>query len=115
MTNRHYPEYSLVIRPPEPIVKEAAEMKMLLKQHIGFGSANSQAHITVAGFDANPAELLYWNDKIEGFCNHALPRLDILDSFGSFKPRTFFIAPEKNSKKYLNQIIRAILMKKRGN
>ncbi|SCY90672.1 2'-5' RNA ligase family protein [Flavobacterium caeni] len=102
----HIPEYSLVIRPPQPIIETVAELKKRLRAEIGwFGSANSQAHVTVFNFDATPDELPVWKDNISQFCETIIPQEVVFDHFDAFPPRTFFIAPDGKSMRYLNEVI----------
>jgi hypothetical protein len=102
----HIPEYSLVIRPPEPIISYVASLKKQLRDEIGrFGSANAQAHLTVFNFDATPDELLTWKKNIQRFCEPIIPKEVLFDHFDSFPPRTFFVAPSNDSMIHLNSII----------
>ncbi|MFT3796419.1 2'-5' RNA ligase family protein [Flavobacterium sp.] len=102
----HIPEYSLVIRPPQHIIDDVAALKKRLKEEIGwFGSANAQAHVTVFNFDATPDELFLWKKNIHRFCEAIIPEKVTFDHFDTFPPRTFFIAPNAVSMRYLNEII----------
>ena len=50
--------YSIVISPPEKVIYPVKDMKMLLYKNIGdYSSYNSEAHITIVNFKADPAEL----------------------------------------------------------
>lgn len=102
----HIPEYSLVIRPPQDIIDHVAEFKKRLKDEIsGFGSVNALAHITVFNFDADATELEIWKKKIGQFCETVIPNDVTFDRFDSFPPRTFFISPDVESLRYINDVI----------
>lgn len=105
---RHIPEYSLVIRPPEPVVSYIASLKKQLYDEIRwFGSFNAQAHITVFNFDSTLDELPNWEKNIRRFCESVIPKKVLFDHFDSFPPRTFFVSPDDISMIHLNNIIKS--------
>lgn len=102
---KQIPEFSLVIFPTPEQSALVKSYKQLLKNEIGwFGSANAAAHITVINFDTE-FELQMHIEQIRGFCKNTKPQNVILDHFDSFGERTFFIAPNENSKQYLDSLI----------
>lgn len=101
------PLYSLVIFPDEQSTLLVKSFKELLLARIKwFGSANAAAHITVMNF-WDDAELNQHYGKIRTFCQSAVAQCVRFNSFDSFGDRTFFIAPDPGSKKYLNELIRS--------
>jgi hypothetical protein len=102
---KQIPQYSLVIFPTPEQIALVKSYKQLLKSHIGwFGSANAAAHITVINFDDEFSLTLYLN-QIREFCKTIKPQNVILNNWGSFGERTFFIAPNETSQHYLDQLI----------
>ena len=102
----HIPEYSLVIRPPDPVIELVGNLKKRLREHIGwFGSAHAQAHLTIFNFDANADELLIWQENIGKFCQSMVAQEVAFDHFDAFAPRTFFVSPDDRSMLYLNNVI----------
>lgn len=102
----HIPEFSLVIRPPEPVISYVASLKKKLRDEIGwFGSANAQAHLTVFNFDATPDELTTWDKNIRRFCESVIAKEVLFNHFDSFPPRTFFVAPDDTSMVHLNTVV----------
>lgn len=102
---KQIPQYSLVIFPTPEQSKLVKSYKQLLKNKIGwFGSANAAAHITVINFEDEFSLNLHL-EQIREFCRKAIPQNIILNNLDSFGDRTFFIAPNKNSQQYLDQLI----------
>lgn len=102
---KQIPQFSLVIFPNPEQSDLVKSYKQLLKSHIGwFGSANAAAHITVINFD-NEFSLNLYIEQIKEFCKTVAPQKVILNAWDSFGEQTFFIAPDKASKHYLDQLI----------
>lgn len=102
---KQIPEYSLVVFPNPEQSSLVKSYKELLRKHIGwFGSANATAHITIINFDDDFSLNLHL-EQIRDFCNKTKPQDVILNHFDSFGDRTFFIAPNSESKLYLDQLI----------
>jgi len=99
------PLYSLVVFPTPGQSDLIKSYKQKLQNLIDcFGSANAAAHITVKNFDDEASLILHHSQIIE-FCKTAIPYTIAFNSFDSFGDRTFFIAPDNNSKKYLDKLI----------
>lgn len=99
------PLYSLVIFPNEAQKLLIKDYKQLLKTRIGwFGSANAAAHITVVNFE-NDIALALHIDQIREYCKNSTPQIITFNSWDSFGEKTFFIAPDEQSKTYLNTLI----------
>jgi 2'-5' RNA ligase len=100
------PLYSVVIFPSPEIIEEIKALKQLLKQNIGwFNSCNSLAHITIAELKTEMDYLMYI-DQIKDFCKTLTPQNIQFNSFSEFENSgTFYIAPNDNSKIYLDNII----------
>jgi hypothetical protein len=100
------PLYSLVIFPTREQSDLVKFYKQLLRNLIRwFGSANAAAHITVMNFD-NEAMLALHLPQVREFCKTvAVAHTVAFNAFGAFGDRTFFIAPDSTSKKYLNRLI----------
>lgn len=102
---KQIPLFSLVIFPTKEQSELVKSYKQLLKSHIGwFGSANAAAHITVINFDDEFSLNLHL-EQIREFCKTASMKNVILDNWGFFGERTFFIAPDETSQQYLDQLI----------
>lgn len=94
------PLYSLVIFPNEAQKLLIKDYKQLLKSRIGwFGSANAAAHITVVNFE-NDIALALHIDQIRKYCKNSTPQIVTFNSWDSFGEKTFFIAPDEQSKKH---------------
>lgn len=102
---RTIPLYSLVIIPTIEQRNLIKSFKKSLKETIGwFGSANSDAHITIINLENELAFGLYIN-QIKDFCKTIIPQKVRFNSFSSFAHHTFFISPDEKSQLYLNNII----------
>lgn len=102
---KQIPLFSLVIFPTTEQSTLIKSYKQWLKRHIDwFGSANAAAHITVINFDDEFALNLHL-DQIRDFCKTVVSQNVILNSWDSFGERTFFIAPDKTSQQYLDNLI----------
>ena len=101
----HIPLFSLVIFPNSEQSTLIKSYKQSLKNHIGwFGSANAAAHITIINFE-NELSLQLHLDNIREFCKTVVPQKVTLNAWDSFGEKTFFISPDQNSQKYLNNLI----------
>lgn len=99
------PLFSIVIFPNEDQTHQVKGYKQLLKSKIGwFGSANAAAHITVINFE-NEFTLALYIEKIREYCKTFSSQKVIFNSWGTFGEKTFFIAPDEQSKLYLNTLI----------
>jgi 2'-5' RNA ligase superfamily len=99
------PLFSLVIFPNENQIQLVKGYKQLLKSKIGwFGSANASAHITVINFEDEQTLDLYV-EQIRKYCKTVSSQKVTFNSWSSFGEKTFFIAPDEESKVYLNTII----------
>jgi 2'-5' RNA ligase superfamily len=99
------PLFSLVIFPNKDQIQLIKGYKQLLKSKIGwFGSANAAAHITVINFE-NELTLDLYLEQIREYCKTIAPQKVTFNSWSSFGEKTFFIAPDEQSKLYLNTII----------
>ena len=99
------PLYSLVIFPTTEQQNLIKTYKKSLKDIIGwFGSANSDAHITIINLENELTLGLYIN-QIKDFCKTIIPQKVRFDSLDSFGHHTFFISPDEKSQLYLNNII----------
>ncbi len=99
------PLFSIVIFPNEDQIHQVKGYKQLLKSKIGwFGSANSAAHITVINFE-NEFTLALYIEQIRKYCKTITSQKVIFNSWGTFGEKTFFIAPDEQSKIYLNALI----------
>ena len=99
------PLYSLVIFPNSEQSELVKSYKQLLKDHIGwFGSANAKAHITVIQFD-NEFMLNLYLEQIRAFCKTVIAQNVTLNAWNSFGEKSFFIAPDKISQQYLDNLI----------
>lgn len=102
---KHIPLFSLVIFPNSEQSTLNKSYKQLLKNHIGwFGSANAVALITIINFE-NELSLQLHLDRIRPFCETVVPQKVILNTWNSFREKTFFISPNQTSQKYLNTLI----------
>jgi len=102
---RTIPLYSLVIIPTIEQRNLIKSFKKSLKETIGwFGSANSDAHITIINLENELTLGLYIN-QIKDFCKTIIPQKVRFDSLDSFSHHTFFISPDEKSQLYLNNII----------
>jgi hypothetical protein len=102
---RPIPLFSLVIFPDSEQSFLIKSYKQLLKNHIGwFGSANSEAHITIINFE-NELSLQLHLDRIREFCKSVVPQKVTLNAWDSFGESTFFITPDKTSQQYLDRLI----------
>jgi hypothetical protein len=102
---KEIPLYSLVIFPNPEQSEQVKSYKQLLKDHIGwFGSANANAHITVIQFD-NEFMLNLYLEQIRAFCKTVIAQNVTLNTWNSFGEKTFFIAPDKISQQYLDNLI----------
>lgn len=98
------PLFSIVIFPNEDQIQQVKNYKQLLKSKIGwFGSANAAAHITVINFE-NELTLALYIEQIREYCKTVTPQNVIFNSWGTFGEKTFYIAPDEQSKLYLNTI-----------
>jgi hypothetical protein len=105
---KQIPQFSLVIFPTQEQSELVKSYKQLLKSKIGwFGSVNAGAHITIINFDDEFSLNLHL-EKIREFCRTAIPKNVVLNKWNSFGDRTFFIAPEENSKLYLDTLIKEL-------
>ncbi len=103
---KQVPLYSLVVFPPPEQIALVKSYKELLRSAIGwFGSVNAKAHITIIQFD-NEMMLSLYIDQIREFCKLTLAKSVRFNSWGSFEPHTFFIAPEEATKNYLDTLIK---------
>ncbi len=99
------PLYSLVIFPTAEQQYLIKSFKKSLKDKIGwFGSANSDAHITIINLENELALNLHLN-QIKDFCKTIIPQKVKFNSLDSFAYHTFFISPNEKSQRYLNNII----------
>lgn len=99
------PLFSIVIFPNEDQIQQVKSFKQLLKSKIGwFGSANAVAHITVINFE-NEFTLALYIEQIREYCRTITSQKVIFNSWGTFGEKTFFIAPDEQSKLYLNTLI----------
>lgn len=104
---KDYPEYSLVFIPPQYIVMEVDNYKILVKEEIGkYGSDGSIAHISIFGFDADEIQLQSITSEITAFCKTVFAKDVAFISIKKFGNQTLYLDPSKDSKKYLNKIIR---------
>lgn len=99
------PLYSLVIFPNSEQSTLIRTYKQFLKKHIGwFGSVNAEAHITVINFE-NELSLQLHLDRIREFCKTSISQKVTFNAWDSFGERTLFIAPDKTSQQYLDNLI----------
>lgn len=99
------PLYSIVIFPNPEQITLVKSYKQLLKDNIGwFGSANSDAHITLINFENEFIFELYIN-QIRIFCNTIISKKVIFKTLDSFGNTTFYLAPDRDSQLYLDKII----------
>jgi 2'-5' RNA ligase len=99
------PLYSIVIFPTIEQQNLIKSYKKSLKNEIGwFGSANSNAHITIINLENEFIFDLYINQIID-FCKTVIPQKVKFNSLDSFGNSTFFISPDEESLIYLNTII----------
>ena len=99
------PLYSLVIFPTTEQQNLIKTYKKSLKDNIGwFGSANSDAHITIINLENELTLGLYIN-QIKDFCKTIIPQKVRFDFLDSFSHHNFFISPDEKSQLYLNNII----------
>jgi hypothetical protein len=97
--------FSLVIFPNSEQSALIKSYKQLLKNDIGwFGSANAAGHITIINFE-NELSLQLHLDRIREFCKTAIPQKVTLNAWDYFGENTFFIAPDKTSQQYLDNLI----------
>ena len=102
---KQIPKYSLVIFPTSEQKDLVKALKKSLKTEIEwFGSANSEAHITIINLESELALELYIN-QIKEFCKTITPQKVKFNSFTSFGNHTFYISPDEESQLYLNKII----------
>ena len=102
---KQIPLYSIVIFPNPEHITLIKSYKQLLKNNIGwFGSANSDAHITLINFENEFIFQLYI-DQIRQFCNTIIPKKVVFNTLDSFGTNTFYFSPDKASQLYLNKII----------
>lgn len=99
--------YSLVLHPPEDILILIKSMKEQLAAEIGwYNSKNSVGHITIFEFKAADAEIESIKKQIIKLCDPLIPIEVRLNEFGSFPNGAFFIAPNDDSKKNLQHIMK---------
>jgi len=99
------PLYSLVIFPTIEQQYLIKSFKNSLKDTIGwFGSANSDAHITIINLE-NVLTLELCLNQIKEYCKTIIPQKIKLNCLNSFSHHTFFISPDEKSQLYLNNII----------
>ncbi|NNT72150.1 hypothetical protein HKT18_07995 [Flavobacterium sp. IMCC34852] len=102
---KQIPQFSLVVFPTAEQSDLVKSYKQFLKNEIGwFGSANAAAHITVINFDDEFSLQLHL-EQIRDFCKTVVSQNVTLNAWNSFGERTFFIAPEKKSQQYLDNLI----------
>ena len=100
------PEYSLVVFPTPTQIAQIASYKQLLKERIKwFNSVDSAAHITIIQF-TDDLELALYIDRVRKFCKTSMPQNVTFNSLGEFENAgTLYIAPDENSKLYLDSLI----------
>jgi hypothetical protein len=102
---KQIPIYSFVIFPNFEQLNIIKLQKKELKENIGwFGSANSDAHVTIINIENELTFGLYLN-QIKDFCKTITPQKVKFNSFNSFGNHTFYISPDEESQLYLNKII----------
>ncbi|OXB19580.1 2'-5' RNA ligase [Flavobacterium tructae] len=100
-------KYSVVIHPSPEIIEDIKTMKEHLATKIGwFNSKNSVAHITICEFTTDDSQLDKFKQKLFNICDTFTPFQVHLDGFGSYESGAFFIAPNEESKKSLQPVMK---------
>lgn len=99
--------YSLVIHPPDGILLLVKTMKEQLATEVGwYNSKNAVGHITICEFKAAETAIESIKKQISRLCDSLVPVPVHLNEFNSFPNGTFYIAPDRDSKKDLKHIMK---------
>jgi 2'-5' RNA ligase len=100
-------KYSLVIHPSKDILNLVKSMKEQLAIEVGwYNSKKSVGHITICEFRATDSEIESIKKQIIKLCDPLIPVEVHLNEFGSFPNGAFYIAPNDDSKKNLQHIMK---------
>ncbi|MES2862759.1 MAG: 2'-5' RNA ligase family protein [Bacteroidota bacterium] len=100
--------YSIAIHPSPELITKIKSMKEQLATEVGwFNSKNSVAHITICEFEADERDLERVKKQLVRICDTITPVPVQLNGFGTFPNGAFFIAPDSDSKKALQPIMKS--------
>jgi hypothetical protein len=100
--------YSIVVYPHRETIGDVRVLKDLLWSKVGwYNSRDSEAHVTIALFEANKRELDFYIAYTEDFCYAEKPNFVMFDHLiASGKNGAVVVLPNKNSKPYFNNLFK---------
>ena len=100
--------YSIVISPREKDVSSVKDMKGLLFKAIGmYGSRNSEAHITIVTFKADPPELDKVIRYVNTFCLRCSAENLEFVKFASFSTTfTFYLESSSDTQEWFKELVK---------
>lgn len=100
--------YSIVVYPQRKSINEVSVLKDTLAEKIGwYSSRNSEAHVTIALFEADKHELNFYIAYTKDFCYAEKPNFVMFDQFiASEKNGAVVVLPNKTAKPYLNSLFK---------
>jgi len=100
--------YSIVVYPHREAINDVKVLKDILWYKVGwYNSRNSEAHVTIAIFEANNREFDFYISYVKDFCYAEKPNFVRFDQLiASGKNGAVVVLPDKNSKPYLNDLFK---------
>ncbi|WP_029276425.1 hypothetical protein [Pedobacter borealis] len=100
--------YSIVVYPHREAINDVKVLKDMLWSKVGwYNSRDSEAHVTIALFEANKCEFDFYISYIKDFCYAEKPNFVMFDHLiASEKNGAVVVLPNKSSKPYLNNLFK---------
>jgi len=100
--------YSIVVYPHREVIGDVRVLKDRLWSKVGwYHSRDSEAHVTIALFEANKRELDFYIAYTEDFCYAEKPNFVMFDHLvASEKNGAIVVLPNKNAKPYFNNLFK---------
>lgn len=100
--------YSIVVYPQRETINDVKVLKDVLWSKVGwYNSRDSEAHATIALFEANKYEFDFYISYIKDFCYAEKPNFVMFDHLiASKKNGAVVVLPNKKSEPYLNDLFK---------
>jgi len=100
--------YSIVVYPHKEIIGKVKIMKDKLAHGVGnYKSRNSEAHMTIVEFDADPNEFIFYKFYLKNFCFYQKPEYILFNKILlSEQSQALILLPAIESKVYLRDLLK---------
>ncbi|MBC6112141.1 hypothetical protein ACFOG5_07250 [Pedobacter fastidiosus] len=101
-------QYSIVVYPHKEIIGKVKAIKDVLADKVGcYASRNSEAHITIVEFEANPNEFVFYKLYVLDFCySQKAQNVSFNNLVTSNGTKAIVLLPSIGSKLYMRDLLR---------